>query len=165
VTEALIVMASVPFALVGSVWLLWALDYNLSTATWVGIIALAGLAAETGIVMIVYLDTAFRRAVAEGRMRCEADLFDAVMEGAVQRVRPKLMTVATTMMGLLPLMWSQGTGADVMKRIAAPMVGGLATSAFLTLEIIPVVYMHWRRWQLGAKLESQVDRGGVDNTD
>ncbi len=159
VAEAAIVMASVPFALVGSIWLLWALHYHLSTATWVGIIALLGLAAETGIVMIVYLDSAFHRAVAEGRMRSESDLFDAVMEGAVQRVRPKLMTVATMMIGLLPLLWSQGSGADVMKRIAAPMVGGLATSAFLTLEIIPVVYLHWRRWQLREKFAVQANGG------
>ena len=148
VVEAAIVMLSLPFALIGSIWLLFALHYNLSTATWVGVIALLGLAAETGIVMIVYLDTSFHHAVAEGRMRTKQELFHAVMDGAVQRVRPKLMTVATMMLGLVPLLWSQGSGADVMKRIAAPMIGGLATSAFLTLEIIPVIYTYWRRWQL-----------------
>jgi copper/silver efflux system protein len=148
VTEALIVLLSVPFALVGSIWLMWLLGHHVSTASWVGLIALVGLAAETGIVMIVYLDTAFERRLREGRMRDKSDVIWATMEGTVQRVRPKLMTVSTMMFGLVPLLWSQGTGADVMKRIAAPMVGGLLTSAFLTLEIIPVVYTYWRLWQL-----------------
>jgi Cu(I)/Ag(I) efflux system membrane protein CusA/SilA len=148
VTEALIVLLSVPFALVGSIWLMWLLGYHVSTASWVGIIALVGLAAETGIVMIVYLDTAFERRLREGRMQDKSDVIWATMEGTVQRVRPKLMTVSTMMFGLVPLLWSEGTGADVMKRIAAPMVGGLLTSAFLTLEIIPVVYTYWRLWQL-----------------
>jgi len=148
VTEALIVLISVPFALVGSVWLMWLLGYHVSTASWVGIIALVGLAAETGIVMIVYLDGAFERRLREGHMRDKSDVIWATMEGTVQRVRPKLMTVSTMMFGLVPLLWSEGTGADVMKRIAAPMVGGLLTSAFLTLEIIPVVYTYWRLWQL-----------------
>jgi copper/silver efflux system protein len=148
VTEAVIVLLSVPFALVGSVWLMWLLGYHVSTASWVGIIALVGLAAETGIVMIVYLDGAFDRRLREGRMRDANDVIWATMEGTVQRVRPKLMTVSTMMFGLVPLLWSEGTGADVMKRIAAPMVGGLLTSAFLTLEIIPVVYTYWRLWQL-----------------
>ena len=148
VTEALIVLISVPFALVGSVWLMWLLGYHVSTASWVGIIALVGLAAETGIVMIVYLDGAFERRMREGKMHDKSDVIWAVMEGTVQRVRPKLMTVSTMMLGLVPLLWSEGTGADVMKRIAAPMVGGLLTSAFLTLEIIPVVYTYWRLWQL-----------------
>jgi copper/silver efflux system protein len=147
-TEAAIVLLSVPFALVGSVWLMWLLGYHVSTASWVGIIALVGLAAETGIVMIVYLDGAFDRRLREGRMRDANDVSWATMEGTVQRVRPKLMTVSTMMFGLVPLLWSEGTGADVMKRIAAPMVGGLLTSAFLTLEIIPVVYTYWRLWQL-----------------
>jgi Cu(I)/Ag(I) efflux system membrane protein CusA/SilA len=147
-TEALIVLLSVPFALVGSVWLMWLLGYHVSTASWVGIIALVGLAAETGIVMIVYLDAAFERRLRAGKIRDLNDIIWAHMEGTVQRVRPKLMTVSTMMLGLVPLLWSQGTGADVMKRIAAPMVGGLLTSAFLTLEIIPVVYTYWRLWQL-----------------
>jgi len=145
--ETFIVMASVPFALVGSVWLMWALDYNLSVAVWVGIIALAGVAAETGIVMIVYLDEAFHRYGREGRMNSLGDLLQAVTEGAVLRVRPKLMTVMTTIMGLLPVMWSHGAGADTMKRIAAPMIGGLITSTALTLVIIPAVYTIWRRNQ------------------
>jgi Cu(I)/Ag(I) efflux system membrane protein CusA/SilA len=143
-TEALIVLASVPFALVGSVWLMAMLHYNLSTAAWVGIIALVGLAAQTGVVMIVYCDGAYHRYRAEGRIRGLDDIIEATLEGSVQRVRPKLMTVATMMIGLVPLLWSQGAGADVMKRVAAPMVGGLFTSAFLTLEIIPVIYTWWR---------------------
>ena len=147
-TEALIVLCSVPFALVGSVWLLALLHYNLSTAVWVGIIALVGLAAQTGVVMVVYCDTAYHRRKREGRIRDLDDIVEATLEGSVQRVRPKLMTVATMMIGLVPLLWSQGSGADVMKRVAAPMVGGLFTSAFLTLEIIPVVYTYWRYAQL-----------------
>jgi len=147
-TEALIVLASVPFALVGSIWLMAILHYNLSTAVWVGIIALVGLAAQTGVVMVVYCDTSYFKYKSEGRIRDLDDIVEATLEGSVQRVRPKLMTVATMMIGLVPLLWSQGAGADVMKRVAAPMVGGLFTSAFLTLEIIPVVYTYWRYAQL-----------------
>jgi Cu(I)/Ag(I) efflux system membrane protein CusA/SilA len=146
--ESLIVLASVPFALVGSVWLLAALGYNLSTAVWVGIIALVGLAAQTGVVMVVYCDSAYHKRKREGLIRDLDDIVEATLEGSVQRVRPKLMTVATMMIGLVPLLWSQGAGADVMKRVAAPMVGGLFTSAFLTLEIIPVIYTYWRYAQL-----------------
>jgi Cu(I)/Ag(I) efflux system membrane protein CusA/SilA len=148
IIPVLIVLCSVPFALVGSVWLLAALGYNFSTAVWVGIIALVGLAAQTGVVMLVYLDGAYHKRYAEGRIRDYDDIVEATLEGSVQRVRPKLMTVATMMIGLVPLLWSQGAGADVMKRVAAPMVGGLFTSAFLTLEIIPVVYARWRWWEL-----------------
>ncbi|EYF07623.1 efflux RND transporter permease subunit [Chondromyces apiculatus] len=148
VTEVLIVLLSIPFALVGSVWLLYLLDYRLSTAVWVGIIALLGLAAQTGIVMIVYIDQAFFRRLRAGRIRDLNDIIWAHMEGTVMRVRPKLMTVSTMLIGLTPLLWAEGSGADVMKRIAAPMVGGLLTSAFLTLEIIPVVYTWWRYAQL-----------------
>ena len=148
ITETLIVLASVPFALVGSIWLMYFLGYNYSTATLVGIIALVGLAAQTGIVMILYLDHAYERRKRAGKIRDLNDIIWAHMEGTVMRVRPKLMTVGTAMMGLLPLLWAQGTGADVMKRIAAPMVGGLISSTFLTLEIIPVVYTYWRLWQI-----------------
>jgi Cu(I)/Ag(I) efflux system membrane protein CusA/SilA len=146
--EVLIVLLSIPFALVGSVWLLWLLDYRLSTAVWVGIIALVGLAAQTGIVMIVYIDNAYERRRAAGKIRDLSDIIWAHMEGTVMRVRPKLMTVGTMLFGLIPLLWATGSGADVMKRIAAPMVGGLLTSAFLTLEIIPVVYTYWRQEQV-----------------
>jgi copper/silver efflux system protein len=147
-TEVLIVVLSIPFALVGSIWLLYLLDYRLSTAVWVGIIALVGLAAQTGIVMIVYIDQAFYRRLRAGKINDLDDIIHAHMEGTVLRVRPKLMTVGTMLIGLLPLLWATGSGADVMKRIAAPMVGGLITSAFLTLEIIPVIYTYWRYAQL-----------------
>ncbi len=146
-TQSLIVLCSVPFALVGSIWLLAALHYNLSTAVWVGIIALVGLATQTGVVMMVYCDTSYHRFKREGRIRGLDDIIEATMDGSVQRVRPKLMTVFVMMFGLVPLLWSHGAGADVMKRVAAPMIGGLVTSAFLTLVIIPVVYAYWRYWQ------------------
>jgi Cu(I)/Ag(I) efflux system membrane protein CusA/SilA len=148
VAKTLIVLLSVPFALVGGVWLIYLLDYNLSVAVWVGFIALAGVAAETGVVMIVYLDEVYERRLREGTMSTVQDLYEAVMEGAVMRVRPKMMTVTAIMAGLLPIMWSHGTGADVMKRIAAPMVGGMITSTLLTLIVIPVIYQMWRHWQL-----------------
>ncbi len=146
--EVLIILLSIPFALIGSVWLMWLLDYRLSTAVWVGIIALVGLAAQTGIVMIVYIDAAFKKRKAAGMINNLDDIVAAHMEGTVQRVRPKLMTVSTMLIGLVPLLWATSSGADVMKRIAAPMVGGLITSAFLTLEIIPVVVTYWRLEQL-----------------
>ena len=147
-TEVLIVLLSIPFALVGSIWLMWLLDYRLSTAVWVGVIALVGLAAQTGVVMIVYIDNAYERRRQAGKIRDLSDIIWAHMEGTVMRVRPKLMTVGTMLMGLIPLLWATGSGADVMKRIAAPMVGGLVTSAFLTLEIIPVIYTYWRQEQV-----------------
>ena len=143
-TESLIVMLSVPFALVGGVWLMWLLDYNLSVAAAVGFIALAGVAAETGVVMLIYLDHAWRKLAAqrhaEGKQPSVADLYSAVMEGAVERVRPKVMTVVAIMAGLLPIMWGSGTGTEVMRRIAAPMVGGMISSTILTLIVIPAIY-------------------------
>lgn len=147
-TEVLIVFLSIPFALVGSVWLLYLLDYRISTAVLVGVIALVGLAAQTGVVMIVYIDHAFIRRLRVGKIRDLNDIIHAHTEGTVRRVRPKVMTVATMLFGLVPLLWAHGSGADVMKRIAAPMVGGLLSSAFLTLELIPVVYTYWRYSQL-----------------
>ena len=146
--KTMIVLLSVPFALVGGIWLIYLLGYNLSVAVWVGFIALAGVAAETGVVMIVYLDEVFERRLREGTMTTAKNLYDAIIEGAVGRVRPKMMTVIAITAGLLPIMWSQGTGADVMKRIAAPMVGGMVTSTILTLIVIPVIYEMWRGWQL-----------------
>jgi copper/silver efflux system protein len=144
VTETLIVMLSVPFALVGGVWLLWLLGYNLSVAVAVGFIALAGVAAETGVVMLIYLDRAWQdiraRCVAEGRALTRDDLHAAIMQGAVERVRPKMMTVVAIMAGLLPIMWGTGTGSEVMSRIAAPMIGGMISSTVLTLVVIPVLY-------------------------
>ena len=144
VTESLIVMLSVPFALVGGVWLLWLLGYNLSVAVAVGFIALAGVAAETGVVMLIYLEHAWERVKAkrkaEGQEPTASDLYAAVMEGAVERVRPKMMTVVAIMAGLLPIMWGTGTGSEVMRRIAAPMVGGMISSTVLTLVVIPAIY-------------------------
>ena len=151
-TETFIVMLSVPFALVGGVWLMWLLDYNLSVAVAVGFIALAGVAAETGVVMLIYLDHAWEAAkagcAAEGRLPGPADLYGAVMEGAVERVRPKMMTVVAIMAGLLPIMWGSGTGSEVMSRIAAPMVGGMISSTVLTLCVIPALYALVKQWQL-----------------
>jgi len=143
--KSLIVLLSVPFAAIGAIWYLDYLGYNMSVAVWVGIIALAGVAAETGVVMLVYLDEVYERRVREGRMTTAHDLREAIMEGAVQRVRPKMMTVAAIMGGLLPIMWTTGTGADVMKRIAAPMIGGMVSSTILTLIVIPVLYFIWKR--------------------
>ncbi len=148
--KSLIVLLSVPFAVIGAIWYLHYLGYNLSVAVWVGIIALAGVAAETGVVMLVYLDEAYDRRVQEGRMASIQDVREAVMEGAVQRVRPKMMTVAAIMGGLLPIMWATGAGADVMKRIAAPMIGGMVSSTVLTLLVIPVLYALWRSRSLTA---------------
>ena len=148
--KSLIVLLSVPFAAIGAIWYLDYLGYNLSVAVWVGIIALAGVAAETGVVMLVYLDEAYERRVREGRMATASDLREAIMEGAVQRVRPKMMTVAAIMGGLLPIMWTTGTGADVMKRIAAPMIGGMVSSTILTLLVIPVLYALWRGWSMSS---------------
>jgi len=148
VTESLIVMLSVPFAMVGGVWYLWLAGYHTSVAVWVGFIALAGVAAETGVVMLIYLDEAFHHMVSQGRMRTGADVATAVHDGAVERLRPKIMTVTAIIAGLAPILWSHGTGADVMKRIAAPMVGGMITSTILTLVVIPAIYLLWRRWQV-----------------
>jgi len=143
-TETLIVMLSVPFSLVGGVWLMFGLGYNLSVAVAVGFIALAGVAAETGVVMLIYLDQAWERIraqrAAEGRSASVQDLYAAVMEGAVERVRPKMMTVVAIMAGLLPIMWSTGAGSEVMRRIATPMVGGMISSTLLTLVVIPAIY-------------------------
>lgn len=139
-----IVLLAVPFSLIGAVWLLVALDYNLSIAAWVGMIALLGLDAETGVFMLMYLDLAFDDREKAGKMRSLADLRAAVIEGAVHRVRPKLMTVSALFLGLIPIMWSMGAGADVMKRIAAPMIGGLFTSFLLELLIYPVIFYIWK---------------------
>jgi copper/silver efflux system protein len=154
VAESFIVLLSVPFALVGGVWFLWLAGYQTSVAVWVGFIALAGVAAETGVVMLMYLDEAFLERRAAGRMANRADVAAAVHDGALGRLRPKLMTVLTIILGLTPILWSQGTGADVMKRIAAPMVGGMITSTVLTLIVIPSIYLLWRSRSLTPVLES-----------
>src|SRR5262249_7798618 len=152
-----IVLLAVPFSLVGAFWLLWLLGYNMSVAVWVGLIALAGLDAETGVVMLLYLDHAWEKFRAEGRMHNVRDLHDAVVEGAVGRVRPKIMTVCAILFGLLPIMWSPTlqAGADVMKRIAAPMIGGIITSGILQLLIYPVIYVIWRKRELPNRTEKE----------
>ena len=151
-TETLIVMLSLPFALVGGLWLMWWLGFNLSVAVVVGFIALAGVAAETGVVMLIYLNQAYAevqaRCAAEGRALTRVDLYDAVMEGAVERVRPKMMTVVAIMAGLLPIMWSTGTGSEIMQRIAVPMIGGMVSSTLLTLIVIPAIYALVKGWEL-----------------
>ncbi|MDP9151510.1 MAG: efflux RND transporter permease subunit, partial [Myxococcota bacterium] len=147
-TEALLVLVSVPFALVGSLWTLYGLGYPLSAPVWVGLLSTVGMAMQTGVVMVVYIDQSFHRRVREGRIRTREDIVAAHSEGSVQRLRPKLMTVTTMAAGLLPLLWADGAGAEIMRRVAAPMIGGLATSAFLTLEVLPVLYTLWRHRQL-----------------
>jgi len=156
-TETLIVMLSVPFALVGGVWLMWLLNYNMSVAVAVGFIALAGVAAETGVIMLIYLDHAWEdvkaKCRASGTIPNAADLYEAVMEGAVERVRPKMMTVVAIMAGLLPILWGTGTGSEVMSRIAAPMVGGMISSTILTLAVIPALYALVKQWRLARGME------------
>ncbi|MBI2175086.1 MAG: efflux RND transporter permease subunit, partial [Candidatus Omnitrophica bacterium] len=139
-----IVLLAVPFSLIGAIWLLWILGYNLSIGVWVGMIALMGLDAETGVFMLLFLDLAYADARKANRMRTASDLEEAVIHGAVKRVRPKMMTVMTSFVGLLPIMWSTGTGADMMKRIAAPMVGGLLSSFLLELLVYPAIYFTWK---------------------
>lgn len=155
IPETFIILLSIPFAMTGSFWFLWVMGYNLSIAVWVGIIALAGLAAQTGTIMIIYLDEAFHAYQQAGRMRTQHDLFEAITYGAVQRVRPKLMTVSMITLGLVPALWAHGAGAEAIQRIAAPMVGGLITSTILTLEIVPAIYSLWRgrqvEWVKGPK--------------
>jgi Cu(I)/Ag(I) efflux system membrane protein CusA/SilA len=143
--KAALVMAAVPFSAVGAVWLLWALGYNISIAVWVGVIALMGLDAETGVFMLLFLDLSHDEAKARGALRTRGDLVEAIVHGAVKRVRPKAMTVFAAMIGLLPIMWSVGTGADLMKRIAAPMIGGLVTSFLMELLVYPAIYLLWKR--------------------
>jgi len=150
--KTLIVLLAVPFSLVGSFWLLYLLNYNLSTAVWVGMIALAGISAETGIVMFLFLELAYEKWKREGRLRTKKDLEDAILYGAVKRLRPKVMTVATNF-GLIPILFSAGTGADVMQRIAAPVIGGLLTSLALVLIIFPAIYMIWRGRELKETIE------------
>jgi Cu(I)/Ag(I) efflux system membrane protein CusA/SilA len=145
-----IVLLAVPFSAVGAVWLLWALGYNMSTAVWAGIIALLGLDAETGVFMLLYLDLAYNERVRDGKMKTFDDLKEAVIHGSVRRIRPKVMTVATNFLGFLPILWASGTGSDVMKRITAPMVGGLFTSFILELLVYPAVYFIWK-WRYEMK--------------
>jgi Cu(I)/Ag(I) efflux system membrane protein CusA/SilA len=158
ITESLIVMLSVPFSLTGGLWLMYFLGYNMSVAVGVGFIALAGVAAETGVVMLIYLDQAY------GKYRSEygngfglRHLYTAIEEGAALRVRPKMMTVISTMAGLMPIMWSQGTGSEVMKRIAAPMVGGMVSATLLTLIVVPAIYAVWKGRHLKKPTQDEME--------
>ncbi len=158
IPESLVVMLSLPFSLVGGIWLMYLLDYNFSVAVGVGFIALAGVAAETGVVMLIYLDHAYENRLMHGKMRSLKDLYAAIIEGAVERVRPKMMTVTAIMAGLLPIMWGTGTGSEVMRRIAAPMVGGMISSTVLTLLVIPALYYIWKGWKLPPDHDESDDR-------
>jgi Cu(I)/Ag(I) efflux system membrane protein CusA/SilA len=149
VAKTMIIVLAVPFSAVGAVWLLYLLGYNMSIGVWVGLIALMGVDAETGVFMLLYLDLAYERAKAAGRLRNLRELQEAIMDGAVKRIRPKFMTVACMFMGLAPIMWSTGAGADVMKRIAAPMIGGIFTSFVLELVVYPAIYEVWKWWLAG----------------
>jgi Cu(I)/Ag(I) efflux system membrane protein CusA/SilA len=164
-----IIVLAVPFSLIGAFWLIYLLDYNMSIAVWVGLIALAGLDAETGVVMLLYLDLSHKLWGDQGRLYTCGDLVQAIHHGAVQRIRPKLMTVITIIAGLLPIMWSTGTGSDVMKRIAAPMVGGAVTSLLLELLVYPVIYYIWRSRGLDPSLqptsEGDIDEGESAHAD
>jgi Cu(I)/Ag(I) efflux system membrane protein CusA/SilA len=160
VVETGIVLLAVPFSLIGAIWLLYLLDYNMSVAVWVGLIALAGLDAETGVVMLLYLTLSHRRAHEQGKLRDRSDLREAIVDGAARRIRPKLMTVLTTMLGLLPALLGSGVGADVMKRIAAPMVGGLVTSFLLELTVYPALFALWKGRGLPAEADPPIDTEG-----
>jgi len=150
VARTLIVVLAVPFSAVGAIWFLYLMGYNLSVAVWIGLVALVGVDAETGVFMLLYLDLAYDRARRESRLWDREDLQRAVIAGAVKRIRPKFMTVGAMFVGLVPIMWESGTGADVMKRIAAPMIGGIFTSFLLELLVYPVVYETWK-WHFEMK--------------
>src|SRR4029079_2649218 len=146
-------MLAVPFSLIGAVWYLWFLGYHVSIAVWVGMIALMGLDAETGVFMLLFLDLSYHDAVRAGKMNNYEDLREAIIHGAVKRIRPKMMTVTAAMLGLLPIMWSIGAGSDMMKRIAAPMIGGLVTSFILELLVYPPIYAIWK-WNFEMKRDN-----------
>ncbi len=156
VVKTLIVVMAVPFSAIGAIWFLYLLGYNMSVGVWVGLIALLGVDAETGVFMLLYLDLSYKKAKEEGRLRSLAELREAILHGSVQRIRPKFMTVATTFIGLVPIMWATGTGSDVMKRIAAPLIGGLFTSFFLELLVYPAIYEVWK-WHFELKRSSNSD--------
>jgi len=144
VVQALIILVAIPFSLIGAVWLLFLLDYNLSVAVWVGMIALAGLDAEMGILMMLYLDMNYQQRLKQGQLRSHQDLTDVIIEGAGRRIRPMLMTGMALLLGLVPILWSTGTGADVMKRIAAPMVGGITSALIMVLIVFPAIFAIWK---------------------
>jgi len=150
IVKTLIVMLAVPFSAIGAVWFLYLLGYNISIGVWVGLIALLGVDAETGVFMLLYLELAHEQARQEGRLNNLQELRQAIIEGAVKRIRPKVMTVATMFLGLVPIMWATGTGSDVMKHIAAPMVGGIFTSFLMELMVYPAIYEIWK-WNFGLK--------------
>jgi Cu(I)/Ag(I) efflux system membrane protein CusA/SilA len=150
IAKTLIVALAVPFSAIGAIWFLYLLGYNMSVGVWVGLIALLGVDAETGVFMLLYLDLSYQQAKKEGRLRTLAELQQAIIDGAAKRIRPKFMTVATTFLGLVPIMWATGTGSDVMKRIAAPMIGGIFTSFLLELVVYPAIYEVWR-WHFDLK--------------
>lgn len=155
-----ILIGSAPFSAAGAIWLLYLLDYNMSVAVWAGIIALVGLDMETSVFMLLYLDIAYYDRVKQGKMRTFDDLKEAVIEGSVRRIRPKIMTDATNFLGFMPILWTSGAGGDMMKRIAAPMVGGLATSLLLELLVYPAIYFIWK-WNYEMK-QGTVDVSKLD---
>jgi len=159
-TKTGIVLLAVPFSAIGAVWLLYVLGYNMSIGVWVGLIALMGIDAETGVFMLLYLDIAYEQARKEGRLRNLAELRSAILDGAVKRIRPKFMTTATEFIGLVPIMWSMGAGSDVMKRIAAPLVGGVFTSFLLELLVYPAIYEIWK-WHFELKKILNPESGTV----
>jgi Cu(I)/Ag(I) efflux system membrane protein CusA/SilA len=154
IVKTMIILLAVPFSAIGAIWLLYALDYNMSIAVWVGLIALLGVDAETGVFMLLYLDLAYQEMRAKGRMKTLGDLKEAIELGAVKRLRPKVMTVGVMFMGLVPIMWSTGAGSDVMRRIAAPMIGGIFTSFILELLVYPAIYEIWKGFEV-RKLEQE----------
>ena len=156
----MIVALAVPFSAIGAIWFLYLLGYNMSIAVWVGLIALMGVDAETGVFMLLYLDIAYEQAKREGRLASLEDLREAILNGAVKRLRPKFMTVAVMALGLIPIMWSTGTGTDVMKRIAAPMIGGIFTSFILELVVYPPIYQIWK-WNFEIKRQLGKHQGGT----
>jgi copper/silver efflux system protein len=160
-----IVLMAVPFSLVGAFWMLYLFGYNLSVAVWIGIIALAGLDAETGVVMLLYLDLAYAEWRKKGQMRGITDLRDAIYHGAVKRVRPKAMTAAVIVAGLAPILWSHGAGADVMKRIATPMIGGVVTSTMMELIVYPAIYFVWRERALRHRPAMSLDDSSLEVSD
>jgi Cu(I)/Ag(I) efflux system membrane protein CusA/SilA len=160
VAKTMIVVLAVPFSAIGAFWFLWLLGYNMSVAVWVGLIALLGVDAETGVFMLLYLDLAYSHARRAGLLRSRAELQQAILSGAVKRLRPKFMTVATTFLGLVPIMWATGAGSDVMKRIAAPMIGGILTSFLLELVVYPAVYELWK-WHTEVKREAEAPEPGL----
>jgi Cu(I)/Ag(I) efflux system membrane protein CusA/SilA len=152
--KTMIVLLAVPFSAVGAIWFLYLLDYNMSIGVWVGLIALLGVDAETGVFMLLYLDLAYAQAKKEGRLGSRQELHRAILDGAAKRIRPKVMTVATMFLGLLPIMLATGTGSDVMKHIAAPMVGGIFTSFLMELMVYPVIYETWK-WNFDLKRRAE----------